>query len=519
MASDFPTTQSPEGLVNVAFQNVAAFDWTALHLSPSNNAVIHLSFSSEVESKGDEYDLKSLGYFPSAHIPVDSPLLLLARTHKFSAGLGDKLEHITVNSSGTFTLDLVLGCGKNSEFLLSDLYTLTKGVAEVLTKYKISKAAFVLEHMESEFIEGLLTGTFVNLSVDNRFKKDAKHEYYLKDVLVFHSDKDVEHTEERSKVFSSAMHLTRELVTAPPNYANTVSISTFIKKHFEELGLEVKVLEKDECEKLGMGAYLAVSQGSKYPPKFIHATYKGEGPIKKKIALVGKGIMFDAGGYNMKSAASEIHLMKFDMGGMATVFGAAKAIAGLGPKGLEVHFVSATCENMVDANSYRPGDIITASDGKTIEVTNTDAEGRLTLADALCYAGKLDVDVILDIATLTGAQIIALGYNYSAFFASSDELAEVFAKSVKLSGELSWRMPLAKEYRDSLKSKVADLANHSPEVKAGTIGAALFLQEFVKKPWVHVDIAGPAFDKSTGRGTGYFVRTLTNFVLELARTS
>ncbi|EKX73061.1 Cytosol aminopeptidase family, catalytic domain containing family [Theileria equi strain WA] len=192
------------------------------------------------------------------------------------------------------------------------------------------------------------------------------------------------------------------------------------------LALEFKVLEKDECEELGMGAYLAVSQGSVHPPKFLHATYKSDGDIKKKIAFVGKGIMFDAGGYNVKNATTMIHLMKLDMGGMATVFGAAEAIAKLKPKHVEVHFISATCENMVDANSYRPGDIVTASNGKTIEVINTDCEGRMTLADALCYAESLGVDVVLDTATLTGAQIVALGgdnvqQDENGYFYNSDD--------------------------------------------------------------------------------------------------
>ena len=177
-----------------------------------------------------------------------------------------------------------------------------------------------------------------------------------------------------------------------------------------------------------MGCYLAVAKGSMHPPQFIHLTYKPSGPAKKKIAFVGKGLCFDSGGYNIKRAETSIELMKFDMGGAAAVLGAAKAIAAAKPQGVEVHFISAAAENMVSSRAYRPGDVITASNGKTVEVGNTDAEGRLTLADALVYAEKLGVDSIVDVATLTGACIIALGESYAGLFSPDDKLADKLLK-------------------------------------------------------------------------------------------
>uniref|UniRef100_A0A7S4B3P5 Cytosol aminopeptidase domain-containing protein n=2 Tax=Chrysotila carterae TaxID=13221 RepID=A0A7S4B3P5_CHRCT len=263
-----------------------------------------------------------------------------------------------------------------------------------------------------------------------------------------------------------------------------------------------------------MGAYLGVSQGASEPPKFIHMTYKPSGQARKKVALIGKGLTFDSGGYNIKAGAgSMIEKMKFDMGGAGAVLGAARVVAELAPDHVEAHFIIAACENMVSANAMRPGDILTASNNKTIEVLNTDAEGRLTLADALVYAEQLGpLDAIVDIATLTGACIVALGPDYGGMWSADDELAAKLEAAAKETGELLWRMPLAAEYKDQLKSTIADLKNIGSG-GGGSITAALFLKEFVKDtPWAHLDIAGPVWNDKAGGATGYAVRTLSEFV-------
>jgi leucyl aminopeptidase len=284
-----------------------------------------------------------------------------------------------------------------------------------------------------------------------------------------------------------------------------------------EYGLELEILEQAECEKLGMGAFLGVAKASDLPPKFIHLTYRPDGAPRKKVAIVGKGLTFDSGGLNIKGAGSGIEMMKTDMGGAAATLGAAKAIGQIKPD-VEVHFISAATENMISGHAMRPGDILTASNGKTIEVNNTDAEGRLTLADALVFAEKLGVDAIVDLATLTGACVIALGDDIAGLWTGNDELANQLAAAAEKAGEKFWRMPMEEKYFEGLKSVVADMKNTGPRA-GGAITAALFLKQFVKEtPWAHLDIAGTVWtDKENGYhnpgGTGFPVRTLVNWVM------
>jgi leucyl aminopeptidase len=234
--------------------------------------------------------------------------------------------------------------------------------------------------------------------------------------------------------------------------------------------------------------------------------------------LIGKGLTFDSGGYNLKTAGSQIEMMKYDMGGSAAVLGAMRAIGELKPEGVEVHMVVAACENMISGGAIHPGAIVTASNGKTIEINNTDAEGRLTLADALVYASKLEPDAMVDLATLTGACVIALGEEIAGLWSPSDGLAAGLINAGAQGGEPLWRMPLRPSYRDGLKSGLADMKNTGPR-PGGSITAALFLQDFVDPavPWAHLDIAGTVWSDK-GRGldpagaTGFGVRTLVNWV-------
>ncbi len=317
----------------------------------------------------------------------------------------------------------------------------------------------------------------------------------------------------------SGVELARELVGAPPNNLtpNTLAeVSTSIAK---EYGLEAKILTKKDCEKKGMGAYLAVAKGSDLEPKFIHLIYRPKGEIKHRLALVGKGLTFDSGGYNLKVGAAQIDLMKFDMGGSAAVIGAARSIGELSPLEVEIHFIVAACENMINGSAVHPGDIIEASNGVTIEINNTDAEGRLTLADALVYASKLKPNEIIDLATLTGACVIALGDKIAGFWTDNDQLAIDLQNASNSSGEGLWRMPMYNPYKESLKSMLADLKNTGSRA-AGSITAALFLKEFVDESiaWAHIDIAGPVWsEKESGinpaGATGYGVRTLVEWII------
>ncbi|KKZ15094.1 MAG: aminopeptidase A [Candidatus Synechococcus spongiarum 142] len=323
---------------------------------------------------------------------------------------------------------------------------------------------------------------------------------------------------ERAEAICAGVELARELVAAPPNVVTPLSLATTAQQLADDYGLALKILEREDCERLGMGSYLGVAQASALPPRFLHLTYCSEDPVRRRLVLVGKGLTFDSGGYNLKVGAAQIEMMKYDMGGCGAVLGAARAIGQLKPQGIEVHFISATCENMVSGDGLRPGDIITASNGVTIEVNNTDAEGRLTLADALVYACNLKPDAVVDLATLTGACLISLGDELAGLWSPDDDLAADLLKAAQCSGEGLWRMPMPASYLERMKSPFADLKNTGPRA-GGAITAALFLKEFVNQgvAWAHMDIAGTVWsDKGHGDNpagaTGYGVRTLVEWV-------
>jgi leucyl aminopeptidase len=284
-----------------------------------------------------------------------------------------------------------------------------------------------------------------------------------------------------------------------------------------EYGMDIEILERDECEKRGMGAFLGVAAASDLPPKFVHMTYKPQGSPRRKLAIIGKGLTFDSGGLNLKPSGSGIETMKMDMGGAAATLGAAKAIAQLQPD-VEVHFITAITENMISGHAMRPGDILKASNGKTIEVNNTDAEGRLTLADALVFAEQLEVDAMVDLATLTGACMVALGNDIAGLWSPDDDLARQLLAAAEQAGEKMWQMPLEEKYFEGMKSAIADMKNTGPR-PGGAITAALFLKQFVRDtPWAHLDIAGPVWaEKTSGYNnegaTGYGVRALAHWVL------
>ena len=329
---------------------------------------------------------------------------------------------------------------------------------------------------------------------------------------------DLEQALQQVDASCAGVELARELVAAPPNSLTPAALADTAASIAADHGLDLTVLERQDCRERGMGAFLAVSQGSDLAPKFIHLTYRATGTITTRLVMVGKGLTFDSGGYNLKVGGAQIDMMKYDMGGSAAVFGAMRAIAQLRPPGVEVHMLVASCENMINGAAVHPGDIVIASNGTTIEINNTDAEGRLTLADALVYAVGLKPDAIVDLATLTGACVIALGEEIAGLWSDDDGLAESLRAAAFQAGEGLWRMPMQTSYREGLKSTLADLKNTGPR-PGGSITAALFLKEFVDGdiPWAHIDIAGTVWSDK-GRGldpagaTGYGVRTLVNWI-------
>jgi leucyl aminopeptidase len=361
-------------------------------------------------------------------------------------------------------------------------------------------------------------GVLLALHQDNRFKSEVEEKNKLKLESVQLLDAAGNDAAiAKAQAICDGVILARELVAAPANFVTPMSMAQTAEELAKEYGLTLKILEQAECEALGMGAFLGVSQASEMPPKFIHLTYTPPGTPRRKLAIVGKGVTFDSGGLNIKGAGSGIETMKMDMGGAAAAFGAAKAIGQLKPD-VEVHFISAVAENMISGRALHPGDILTASNGKTIEINNTDAEGRLTLADALVYTDKLGLDAIVDLATLTGACIVALGDDISGLWSPEQSLADAIVAAAELAGENFWQMPLADKYFEGIKSPIADMKNTGPR-GGGSITAALFLKQFVKDtPWAHLDVAGPVWsDKEHGvnnsGATGHPVRTLVNWVL------
>mmetsp|Transcript_28650 Transcript_28650/g.43811 ORF Transcript_28650/g.43811 Transcript_28650/m.43811 type:complete len:628 (+) Transcript_28650:64-1947(+) len=319
---------------------------------------------------------------------------------------------------------------------------------------------------------------------------------------------------ESGKAIAKGVFMSKDIVNAPHNVLNSESLANVARKIAEESGgtITCTILGKEECEKRGMGAYLGVARGSETQPQFIHLTYTPKsGNVSKKVGIVGKGLLFDTGGYNIKTAGME--LMKFDCGGSAAVLGAAKAVGELAPEGVEAHFIVAACENMINDRAIVPSDVLTASNGVTIEIINTDAEGRLTLADALVYADKeVGCESIIELSTLTGACMVSLGTKVCGVWTSDDDLASDLSNVSKKTGEKSWRMPLEKEYNDQLKSKIADITNCGTRY-GGAITAALFLENFVdkKKPFAHIDIAGPVWDDKVG-ATGFGAKMVTEWV-------
>ncbi|MBD1821263.1 leucyl aminopeptidase [Cyanobacteria bacterium FACHB-DQ100] len=364
--------------------------------------------------------------------------------------------------------------------------------------------------------QAIVEGIELGLYKDVRFKSEPDENGKI-DAIELLGLAGQEAAIEKARQICSGVFLARELVAAPANYVTPVTMAETALAIANEHGLEIQILEKEDCEKLGMGAFLGVAQASDLPPKFIHITYKPQGTPRKKVAIIGKGLTFDSGGLNIKGAGSGIEMMKTDMGGAGATFGAVKAIAQLKPD-VEVHFISAVTENMISGRAIHPGDILTASNGKTIEINNTDAEGRLTLADALVYTEKLGVDAIVDLATLTGACVIALGDNIAGLWSPNDELADQLLKASEQSGEKLWRMPMEEKYFESMKSGIADMKNTGARA-GGAISAALFLKQYVKEtPWAHLDVAGPVWtDKENGYNgagaTGYGVRLLVDWVL------
>jgi leucyl aminopeptidase len=320
---------------------------------------------------------------------------------------------------------------------------------------------------------------------------------------------------QKGQAIHAGVTLARECANRPANYCTPTYLAEQAQKLGKQYDLKVEVLDRKAVQKLGMGSFLAVAQGSEEPLRFIVARYNGAAKGIAPVVLVGKGITFDTGGISIKPAG-EMDEMKYDMGGAASVLGTLRAVAELKPR-LNLVCIIPACENMPDGRAVKPGDVVTSLSGQTIEILNTDAEGRLVLCDALTYAERFKPAVVVDVATLTGACVIALGHHRTGLFTADDELAAELTLAGQAALDPVWRLPLDEEYDEGLKSNFADMANVGPRA-GGSITAAMFLRRFTAKyRWAHLDIAGTAWKSGANKGsTGRPVPLLTHFVLSQA---
>ena len=315
-----------------------------------------------------------------------------------------------------------------------------------------------------------------------------------------------------ARAAANGIEFARELGNLPPNHATPTRLGEEAKKLAKAHGLQCEVLGPKEVAKIGMGSFLAVAQGSEQPLRFIVLKYQGAAAGEAPVVLVGKGITFDSGGISIKPS-QDMDEMKFDMGGAASVLGTFRALGELRPP-INVVGLIPSCENMPDGRSVKPGDIVSSLSGQTIEILNTDAEGRLILCDALTYAQRFKPAAVVDVATLTGACVVALGGVRSGMFASDESLAQALLDAGEAALDPCWRMPLDDEYAEGLKSNFADVANVAGRA-GGAVNAAKFLQRFAADyPWAHLDVAGTAWKSGGAKGaTGRPVGLLVQFLL------
>jgi leucyl aminopeptidase len=418
----------------------------------------------------------------------------------------------------------LVGLGKAEDLTINSYRNAAAEIARLAKKEKTLGISLGINSPDSsasapDIAQAITEAIILALHEDNRFKSEPESKEPKLETIDLIGLAGQDEAISRGSTIADGVILARELVNAPANEVTPVTMAETAQQLAKDYGLEIKILEAAECAQFeqGMGAYLGVGQASDIPPKFIHLTYKPQGTTaKRKVAIVGKSLTFDSGGLNLKPSGSGIETMKMDMGGGAATLGAAKAIAQLKPD-TEVHFICAATENMISGKAMHPGDILKASNGKTIEVNNTDAEGRLTLADALVYAETLKVDAIVDLATLTGACIVALGNDIAGLWSTDDALAAEMKAAAESTGEKFWQLPMEEKYFEGLKSQIADMKNTGPRA-GGSITAALFLKQFIKDtPWMHLDVAGPVWAEAAGGinnkgATGFPVRTLVNWV-------
>jgi len=458
---------------------------------------------------------------------LDGALTTALSSEKFK-GEGDSTVTVYTLNKIPATKVLVVGLGTKKDLKLN---TLRVTIGKIVKAYNKKIDSLILSLLGArEFVESvenqaftLTEGALLGSYSFSLYKKKKDDERAFETIIISHEKaadhKKINEAIEKAEQYAQATFVARDLVNEQAAVATPEYLAKFAKS-IAAKNPEVRctVYNKAQIEKMGMGAFLGIAKaaGESVEPRFIYLSYKPKRPSKKKLAIVGKGITFDTGGISIKPEAY-MTTMKCDMAGAAAVLGIFSVISHI-KCDFEVMGLIAATPNLISATSLLPGDVVRAMNGKTIEVLNTDAEGRVTMADSLSFAIKEGATEIIDLATLTGACVVALGDDIAGLFSNNKELATAVKVAAEKAGEDVWELPLPAEYKDMNKSEIADISNLGSSRYGGAITAALFLQEFVdEKPWVHLDIAGPAFYEKeyplgSKGGSGFGVRTLLNYL-------
>lgn len=428
---------------------------------------------------------------------------------------------LLVHGANKYSRIILLRVGVHADLSPKEFFKGIVNVSNELKKINFTKVIFPINQFVNKLIRVKATVEYlVRALVDNGYEinslktqnksKAADFQVFLQTNKSFL--KETKQGLKNGQAIAKGVNLTKDLGNLPPNICTPTYLASEAKKLAREYKMKVTVLDQKQIEKLKMGSFLAVAKGSREAPKFIVLEHKKGPKNKKPIVLVGKGITFDAGGISIKPSP-DMDEMKYDMGGAATVLGVMKTVGELNLS-INVIMVVPTCENLPDGKAVKPGDIVKSMSGQTIEVLNTDAEGRLILCDALTYSEKFKPEVVIDVATLTGACVIALGHHISAVFTNYDPLADQLRTAGEIALDPVWQMPMSDEYQLQLNSNFADMANIGGRA-AGSITAACFLSRFAKKyNWAHIDIAGTAWKSGKEKGsTGRPVSLLSEFLI------
>lgn len=443
-------------------------------------------------------------------------------------GFTGKVGQTVVFPAADRATNVLIGIGEASEATADDFREAGAAFARAIGK-KTSGCVSLEERGTKEqvqaFVEGALLARYgFNTFTDEERKTPFWHSFTVAGAAL--SDQEVSEALESAREYAKAAFVARDLTNCPPGHLNPSSFTKVVAEAGKRFGFEVAVTELEELKEMGLGGLVGVNRGSAHPARLIQLTYHPAAPEVtdeddlSTLALVGKGITFDSGGLSLKPASAMIE-MKMDMGGAAAVVGTFSALAALGTK-IAVRGWLAVTDNMISGDSLRVGEVVTARNGKTVEINNTDAEGRLVLMDALSLAVEAKPDWIVDIATLTGAQIVALGNEVAAVMGNNPELVREIEEAGTDTGEQVWELPLQKRYLKILESKIADIANANMSNRAaGTITAGLFLSQFVDETaWAHLDIAGPMSSSGADRwlvpgATGFGARLLLDLTQRL----